>query len=136
MEMFILEECNFHDFHDSQFGFVQGRGTNMAISLTHDVICYDVKRGSPIFACSLDAEGAFDAIPLGILFDKAINVIPDPCWRVLYFWYKRVTAQVRWNNCLSNVIRFHRGNRQGGISSPFLFNIFYHLIEYELSNRI
>ena len=136
MEMFILEECNFHDFHDSQFGFVQGRGTNMAISLTHDVISYNVKRGSPIFACSLDAEGAFDAIPHYILFDKAINVIPDPCWRVLYFWYKRVTAQVRWNNCLSNVIRFHRGTRQGGISSPFLFNIFYQDLIDELSTTI
>ena len=63
MEMFILEECNFHDFNDSQFCFVQGRGTNMsislihdiikdqlsmAISLIHDIISYNVK-SSPIF---------------------------------------------------------------------------------------
>jgi len=79
MEMFILEESDYHDFSDSQFGFVPGRGRNMAISLTHDVISYNVKRGSPIFVCSLDAEGAFDAIPHSIIFDKAINVMPDPC---------------------------------------------------------
>jgi hypothetical protein len=64
MEMFILEECEYHDISDSQFGLVPGRGTHMAISLTRDVISYNVKRGSPIFACSLDAEGAVDAIQI------------------------------------------------------------------------
>ena len=50
----------------------------MAISLTPGVVSYNVNRGSPICACSLDAEGAFDAIPHSILFDKGLNVVPDP----------------------------------------------------------
>ena len=94
----------------------------MAISLTHDVASYNVKL-SPIFSCSLDAEGAFDAIPHSILFDKALNVIPDPCWKLLYYWYANITAQVRWNHCLSKCITILKGTRQGGISSPFLFNM-------------
>ncbi len=75
--MYILEECGYYDFEDTQFGLVQGRGTNMAISLTQDVITYNVKRGNPVFACSLDAEGAFDAIPFGVLFHKAADVLSD-----------------------------------------------------------
>ena len=134
--MFILEECNYQDFNESQFGFVSGRGTNMAISLTHDVVSYNVKRGSPIFACSLDAEGALDAIPHSILFDKALNVVPDPCWKLLYYWYANITAQVRWNHCLSKSITILRGTRQAGISSPFLFNIFYHDLVEDLSRTI
>ncbi len=52
LEMYIVEECGYHDFEDTQFEFVQGRGTNMAISLTQDVITYNVKRGNSVFACS------------------------------------------------------------------------------------
>ncbi len=43
----------------------------MAISLTQDVIAYNVTRVNPVFACSLDAEDAFDAMPFGVLFRKA-----------------------------------------------------------------
>ena len=63
--------------HDSQFDFVSGRGTNMAISVSRDVISYCVKNGSSIFACSLDADGAFDVIPHSVIFDKCI--LPDVC---------------------------------------------------------
>ena len=42
LEMYTLDECGCHDFEDAQFGFVPGRGTNMAISVTRDVISYCV----------------------------------------------------------------------------------------------
>ena len=35
----------------------------MAISLAHDIMAYFNDRGSAVYTCSLDAEGAFDAIP-------------------------------------------------------------------------
>jgi len=47
-----------------------GRGTNMATSLANDVFMYCTKRGSPVYTCSLDAEGALDAVPHAILFQK------------------------------------------------------------------
>jgi len=119
MKMFILEESNYHGFNDSQFCFVPGRGTNMAISLTRDVISYNVKRGSPIFVCSLDAEGAFDAIPHSIIFDKAINVVPDPCWRLLYYWYTKITAQVKWDNCLSKNVSILKSYGKGEFPRHF-----------------
>ena len=83
LEMYTLEECGCHDFEDAQFGFVPGRGTNMA-TVTRDVISYCVKRGSPIFACCLDAEAAFDAIPHSTLFDKSMMYYQMPVGTLLW----------------------------------------------------
>ena len=88
---------------------------NMAISLTTDVISHSVKRGSPIYSCSIDAEGAFDAIPFPVLFQKAIGVLPDPCWR-----YKNISVQVRWKGYLGKVIRVMKSTRHGGPYSCFI----------------
>ena len=79
LEVYILEVCGHHDFNDLQFGFISGRGTNIAVSLVNDVISYCTESGSPVYTCSLDAQGAFDAIPHPVLFRKAIDVLPDHC---------------------------------------------------------
>ena len=125
LEMYCLERCSDHEMHPCQFGFVNHRGTNTAISLAHDVSAYCLSRGSPIYICSLDAEGAFDAIPHEVLFSKAAPILPDHCWRIMYCWYRSMTAVVKWNSILSSPIPVLRGTRQGGLSSPFLFNIYY-----------
>ena len=74
LELHVLDECAYHNVSDLQFGFVAGRETDMAASLTkcNDVISLSTKRGSPVYTCSLDAEEAFDVIPYSILFDNAI----------------------------------------------------------------
>jgi hypothetical protein len=97
----------------------------MAISLASDVIKYFNTRGSTVYACTLDAEMAFDGIPHSVLLYKAINVIPDPWWCILYMWYKYLKVRIKWNGNLSDCFRIERGTRQGGLTSPFLFNIFY-----------
>ena len=134
LEIHILKECNDHEFDDLQFGFVQNRGTAMAAALTHDVIEYMKSRGSPVYACSLDAEGAFDGIPHSILFKKALGVIPDTYWRIMVYWYSRLTVQIKWGDGLSHSIKVLKGTRQGGLSSPFLFNLFYQDMIQDLSN--
>ena len=83
LEIYILEESGVHEFHDLQFGCIENRGTCMASALAHDVIQYCVKRGSTVFTCALDAEGAFDTIPHDILFYKSINILQDQCWRLI-----------------------------------------------------
>ena len=87
LELYLLDVSGHHDLSDLQFGFVKGRSTMMAASLANDVISYCNKRGSPVYTCSLDAEGAFDAVPHDILFYKVIGVIPDHCWLMLVRWY-------------------------------------------------
>jgi hypothetical protein len=83
--------------------------------------------------CGLDAEGAFDGIPHAVLFDKAIDIISDMSWRLLYQWYVLITVQIRWNK-IGNCIKVCKGTRQGGLTSPFLFNLVYKGLVEDLSN--
>jgi hypothetical protein len=125
LELYILEECADFSVHPCQFGFTSHRGTTTAISLAHDVAAYCVAKGSCVHFCSLDAEGAFDTIPHGALFFQAAKALPDHCWRMLYKWYTSMSVTVCWSKHQSPLIRVKRGTRQGGLSSPFLFNVFY-----------
>ena len=125
MEMYILEESSDHKVSDSQFGFVSGRGTEIATALVNDLISYANVRGSTIYTCSLDSEGAFNVIPHCVLFKKTSEVLPDYCWHLMVNWYKKLTVQTKWCKQFSEKISVCIGPGQGGISSPLLFNIFY-----------
>ena len=74
MEIHILENCGIHEFHDLQFGFIPNRGTSMAVTLTHDVMEHFISRGTPVYVCSLDAEGAFDSLPHADVAGSAFQV--------------------------------------------------------------
>ena len=41
---------------------------------------------------------------------------------------------VKWNGKISNPIAIQKGTRQGGLTSPFLFNILYQYLVAKLSN--
>ena len=109
LEVYILEVCGHHDFNDLQFGFISGRGTNMAVSLVNYVI--------------------------SILFRKAMDVLSDHFWMIIVnnYWYRAICVQIKWGSALSEPITVHKGTRQGGLSSPFLFNLFYQDLINELS---
>ena len=89
--------------------------------------------GLAFYTCSLDAQGAFDAIPHAVLFRKAMDVLPDHCWMIIVNWYSAICVQIKWGSALSEPISVHKGTRQGGLSSPFLFNLFYQDLINELS---
>lgn len=125
MEHCILEDCSGHKFEMLQFGFIEKRGTSTSICMANDIVNYFNVNGSAVYTCALDAEMAFDGIPHSILLMKAIDVIPDTWWRLMYVWYHNSYVQVKWNGKLSNFINIEKGTRQGGLTSPFLFNLFY-----------
>jgi hypothetical protein len=104
----------------------------MATSLVHDVTAYCNNAGSTVFLCSLDAEGAFDCIPHGVLFDCASS-IPNNHWRLMYYWYSNMCIHIRWRGQLGHQISVQRGTRQGGLTSPLLFNLFYQTLIEKLS---
>ena len=106
----------------------------MAAVLAHDVAAYSVASGSTLFFCSLDAQGAFDALPHPIIFQKALGVIPDKCWCIMVYWYKHIFVNVKWRNSLSDNIPVKRGTRQGGLTSTLLFNLFYQDLVTELQS--
>ena len=53
-----------------------------------------------------------------------MNIIPDICWRLLYKWYNNMNVRIKWYG-LSRPIVVSKGTKQGGLTSPYLFNIFY-----------
>ena len=107
----------------------------MAAILLADVSNYCVERGSPVFICSLDAGGAFDGLPHPVLLQKAIEVIPDTSWSLLYSWYDKQKIRIKLNRQISKEeINVEIGTRQGGLTSSFLFNLFYQEMVEKLSN--
>jgi hypothetical protein len=121
MELFILPSV---DTMNTQFGFKESRSTNLACSLLNDIMCYTKERNSPLYVCSLDAEKCFDRIWHNGLFYKLINFLPEAHWAFLYNLYSKLSAQVKWKDCVSSKFMVTRGTRQGSILSPTLFNIF------------
>ena len=132
LEYYILEECSNHRYSDFQFGFVPQRSTHMATVLAHDILEFTKSQGSSVFLCSLDAEGAFDAIPFSALFDSN-DILPDRCWRIMYNWYADINVCLKWRNKMSSRIKIRKGTRQGDLTSPMMFNIFYQKLIEELN---
>ena len=55
-----------------------------------------------------------------------MDTIPDPSWNILYYWYSKMSACIRWNNSIGRqLISIECGTRQGGPTSPLIFNLFY-----------
>jgi hypothetical protein len=134
LEYAVLDDTRGHNFHDLQYGFVEGRGTKMAIATAHDTIGYCNERGSPVFTCMLDAERAFDGIPSCVLLYKAMFVLDISWWRTLYVWYQSATAVIKYMGKHSSPFNVEKGTRQGGLTSPLLFNIVYQDMIKELSD--
>ena len=58
-----------------------------------------------------------------------MHVIPELRWKLLYNWYCKITVIVKWKT-LSKPIKVCKGTRQGGLTSPFIFNVGLFYIDY------
>ena len=125
LELYIIDECHNHSFSQCQYGFIGDRGTAMASVMAHDVSQECVSKGSTVYMCSLDVQGAFDEIPHSVLLHKTMGIIPDLPWRVLRYWYGNMVARIKWNKMVGRSFCIGRGTKQGGLSSPMIFNIVY-----------
>jgi retron-type reverse transcriptase len=124
VELLILDDVKV-EMHEAQFGFIPHRSTNTAVALVHDVCQYATSKGSAVHLCSLDAEGAFDALPHSVLLQKAMDILPEQHWRLLCSWYADMKATICWGGNFSRTMDVEQGTRQGGLTSPLLFNLFY-----------
>ncbi|XP_063387654.1 uncharacterized protein LOC134673586 [Cydia fagiglandana] len=77
----------------------------------------------------------FDLVSYGILWDKlASTSVPRELIGVLKYWYNNQFNYVKWNDSLSGAYRLECGVRQGGLTSPKLFNLYVNALIEELSN--
>ena len=73
----------------------------------------------------LDASKAFDRVKHSMLFTKLLRCgAPGYIVRLLMFWYAHQTMCVRRGSSVSSKCTVSNGVRQGGIRSPFLFNVY------------
>ncbi|KAL0810039.1 hypothetical protein ABMA28_010860 [Loxostege sticticalis] len=107
------------------------------MSLKH-VVGYYTARNTPVYACFLDLSKAFDLVVYDILWQKLERVgLPSEIVSLFRFWYDNQLNSVRWGGELSETYRLECGVRQGGLTSPRLFNLYVNaLIEGLSSMRI
>ena len=114
----ISTNCN-------QFGFKPKLGTDMCIYSLKEIIDRYRQLNGSIFMCFLDASKAFDRVKHSILFTKLLNRgAPKYIVRILMYWYSHQNMCVRWGGVISSTFKVSNGVRQGGILSPYLFNVY------------
>lgn len=120
---------------DNQFGFKKHSSTDMCVYSLKEIIEMYNSQSSPVFVLFLDASKAFDKVEHFTLFRKLINRgVPRCLIRLLLFWYKNQMLCVRWAGKVSSCFHVLNGVKQGGILSPYLFNVYMDDLSVDLSN--
>ena len=79
-----------------------------------------------VFVCFLDASKAFDRVNHTTLFKQlGERGIPGYILRILIYWYKNQDMCIKKFKVTNDV-------RQGGILSPYLFNVYVDELSEEL----
>ncbi|XP_022837226.1 uncharacterized protein LOC111364552 [Spodoptera litura] len=121
--------------HDAQFGFRAGLSTESAIVCLKQAVRYYTDRGTPVYACFLDLSKAFDCVRYDKLWGKLASAgVPVEVTALLKGWYGCQKNQVRWGEVLSEAYGMECGVRQGGLTSPLLFNLYINDLIGELSD--
>lgn len=120
---------------EAQFGFREGLSTESAILSLKYTVNYYVRRKTPIYACFLDLSKAFDLVSYDMLWSKLKEAgISSEVVDIFSFWYKNQRNVVKWGNTNSEEYFLKCGVRQGGLTSPRLFNLFVNNLIDELSS--
>ena len=111
--------------HDNQFSYKAGHGTELCVWTLKNITSYYTSRGSPVYLCFLDASKAFDRVNYWKLFSKLLDRgAPSYLVNLLVYWYTSQDFIVRWGSSLSPPFKTGNGIRQGGILSPYLYNVY------------
>ncbi|KAG7306786.1 hypothetical protein JYU34_008224 [Plutella xylostella] len=121
--------------HDNQFGFKSGLSTETAILCLKQTVKYYTDRKTPVFACFLDLSKAFDLVHYDTLWKKLHKTsMPEALISIFKYWYLNQVNVVRWSGAYSNPYRLECGVRQGGLTSPKLFNLYMNALIEGLSS--
>jgi hypothetical protein len=83
-----------------------------------------LEHNSTCYLISLDAEKAFDKLWRPGLYFKLIDRLNKQDWLILKKYYDSSKACIVNESKISDLFEVNNGVKQGGILSPFLFNLF------------
>ena len=127
IEMYMITNPN-------QFGFKRKHGTDQCIYVLKEIIDLYRKLNGSVFVCFLDASKAFYRVNHTTLFKQlGARGIPGYILRILSYWYKNQDMCIRWGDAYSAKFKVTNGVRQGGILSPYLFNVYVDELSEELN---
>lgn len=122
--------------HDNQFGFRPQLSTESAILCLKHTIKYYTTRKTPVYACFLDLSKAFDLVSYDLLWEKLRDIgLPQELVNMFKYWYAHQFNSVRWAGAVSDPYRLECGVRQGGLTSPTLFNLYVNGLIVALSSQ-
>ena len=99
---------------DSQFGFKQAHGTEMAIFALKQMEDFYSNQDTPVYICFLDAKKASDRVNHWMLTKKLLDRnMPVHIVKLFIFWYIGQVFMVQWGNSLSMTFCCLNGIRQG-----------------------
>ena len=126
VERILLDRIShFLETWPNQFGFKPSLGTDTCIYVLKEMVDKYKSLHGGIYMCFLDASKAFDRVKHSVLFNKLTRRgVPGYIVKLLSYWYAKQTMRVRWGDCISSPFRVSNGVRQGGILSPYLFNVY------------
>ena len=109
-----------------QFGFKRKTSTTHALFTLESTVNYFNRNGSKVYAAFLNCTKAFDRISHYGLFSKLIDRKFPLCFLLcLMFWYQNMVAVVKWGSVVSREFRVPLGIKQGGITSPEYFTVYF-----------
>ncbi|CAK1594090.1 unnamed protein product [Parnassius mnemosyne] len=122
--------------HDNQFGFRPRLSTESAILCLKQTVKYYTDRRTPVYACFLDLSKAFDLVTYNLLWDRLQSIgLPQELISMFRYWYANQANSVRWAGVMSDPYRLECGVRQGGLTSPTLFNLYINGLIVALSSQ-
>ncbi|KAL0895108.1 hypothetical protein ABMA27_013565 [Loxostege sticticalis] len=135
LDSVLNKHLNQHiNLNDAQFGFRPGLSTESAILCLKNTVQYYTGRNTPVYAWFLDLSKAFDLVSYNVLWNKLYSTaLPNEITNIFKYWYENQTNMVKWAGEYSKLYKNNCGVRQGGLTSPTLFNIYVNGLIGELS---
>ena len=122
-DLLILQLCPFlRESSTLQHGFKKNGSTMHAAYAVRATIDHYASEDQKLYACTLDAEKAFDVVTWYGLFYKLMDRLPPLLWLALHNYYITSSFIISYNDVISLSSSISRGVKQVGVLSPHLFS--------------